>query len=125
MSDVVPDAGTTDGTPAAGAAEPTAPTEQAPERVVRKCDVCGQEDDHPHHVQYAAVSYTHPVTGETVTEDISVSRHFDCCNCPHCAIQVQHAAGKKGPELVAYITSAPADLHAALNDAGFETGAHA
>lgn len=52
------------------------------ERTTRICTKCGQTDSDPHHVQY--VAFTHPVTGP---QDVSVSKHIDCCaedGCPIC-----------------------------------------
>lgn len=109
--------------PAAPQPDAPAPVDAAatPEaRNTRTCDGCGQTDDHPHHVWYGAVTFEDPVTGETVTEDRTKSRHLDCCNCEHCTIVLGTAAGKKGDDLVAHITSKPPELHAALRAAGYD-----
>jgi hypothetical protein len=75
------------------------------DRVVSKCDACGQEDDHPRHTIYGVVTFEDPVTREQITMDRSVSRHLDCCMCESCEPVVASAGGKKGMDLVNHITS--------------------
>lgn len=57
-------------------------------RPVRSCDVCGQQDDHPRHVQ-----------GQVV-------RHLDCCAAQGCAVCTETEAateGRRGQELVDHL----------------------
>lgn len=96
----------------------SAPAEQ--DRQVRTCDGCGQSDDHPHHIIYAAVAFDDPITGARVVQDRSTSKHLDCCGCKHCGIVLASAGGKKGLDLASHIQSKPAELHAQLRAAGFE-----
>lgn len=97
-----------------------APDTPTAERVVTKCDTCGQEDDHPRHIMYGVVTFTDPITREEVTLDRSQSRHFDCCNCDHCTIILTDAGEKRGLDLVNHVVSMPDTLHSALTEAGYD-----
>lgn len=58
------------------------------ERPERSCEVCGQSDDHPRHVQ-----------GSTV-------RHMDCCaaeGCVICQATEQEYGGLRGQELIDHL----------------------
>lgn len=73
-------------------------------RVVRRCDACGQEDDHPRHVTSAAAK--HPITGQDI--DLSVEQHVDCCrdNGCHdksCDTILAHAGDKRGQDLIDHL----------------------
>lgn len=97
-------------------------TDTSAPRETRTCQKCGQEDDHPHHVQYTA--FNHPVTGEA--QDLSVSKHVDCCaedGCLVCATSMQHAPdGAHGPSMQEYLTNPPDDYHKDLFEQhGIET----
>ncbi len=62
------------------------------DRPERSCDVCGQVDDHPRHVQQ--------LRGR------AVARHLDCCavqGCDVCAATEKVTKGKRGSELLAVI----------------------
>ena len=63
------------------------------DRPMRPCDVCGQIDDHPRHVQR-----TSPTTLQI--------RHLDCCAAAGCETCVETEAateGRRGQELIDHL----------------------
>ena len=96
----------------------------ADERASRKCDKCGVEDTHSHHVQY--VAFNHPSRGPI---DLSVTKHVQCCaedGCEICSIDVEHAGKQLGDtspsdEFTAFMQSKPPELLEALAAASVET----
>jgi hypothetical protein len=94
----------------------------ADERLVRTCDACGQEDDHPHHTIYGVVSFEDPVSSELVQLDRSMSRHLDCCNCDHCTIVLGVAGDARGPALISFLNGGSDVLRTNLTSAGYAVG---
>lgn len=63
------------------------------DRPLRLCDVCGQLDDHPRHVQNLGPRGT-------------VIRHMDCCasrGCETCAETEKANGGKRGQKLIDHL----------------------
>ena len=83
-------------------------------REIRECASCGVSDTHAHHVQFLA--FIHPVTGKA--EDLSVSRHVQCCaadGCEICSTDVEHlGAGAPSDEFTAAMQDKSDDHHRAL-----------
>ena len=60
------------------------------DRPIRPCDVCGQYDDHPRHVQKGMI------------------RHLDCCaasGCPVCAETETVTEGRRGQDLIDHLAA--------------------
>lgn len=86
-------------------------------RVKRLCDVCFQVDDHPRHVQFVTEGGV-PTQAELaripdgtpaaaiaeILDPTTVVRHFDCCKCESCAVQLNLAGPRvRGAKLLAHI----------------------
>lgn len=74
------------------------------DRRTDSCDECGAHDDHPKHVIAEA-------DGSTTV------RHFDCCNCIPCVVQLDHAGEKRGLELADHLWEHKAALRKAVDKA--------
>jgi hypothetical protein len=101
------------------------------ERPLRLCDVCGQLDDHPRHVQSARGTAALPSREflESLGTDVPATaiaqlmnpnttvRHLDCCaaeGCPVCTRTEGITKGARGSKLLKAIQSG------ALDDLTFE-----
>ncbi|MGZ4465210.1 MAG: hypothetical protein ACXVW0_07625 [Nocardioides sp.] len=68
-------------------------------RVTRRCDGCGQIDDHPHHLREH-------------DDGTSTSKHHDCCEADGCEVCADVNAthdGLTGDALVEHLTSGAVD----------------